>query len=258
MKIISLGSSSKGNCYVISDGANLIMLECGFSYSYIAGELQKRGYIPAQLSGVLISHEHDDHARSWHRMVMHCRVYASGGTIDAFAEKKPSLAAMVTDISPETPEDYMSPVYTVGGFDVISFRTFHNTKEPLGFLIRSRLTGEQLVFAIDTANLNYRFSGVEQMMLEANYAEGLLEQQTHLLPELKKRIRHCHMEIGRLCDYLRGLDLSDCREIYLMHLSDKSSDEYLFYRKVRAVVPEGVKVYILPRGGPGKERKKRC
>ena len=50
------------------------------------------------------------------------------------------------------------------------------------------------------------------------------------------------MEIDTLCDYLRSLDLSQCREIYLLHLSDATSHEGHFINKVARAVPRGIQV----------------
>ena len=252
MRVISLGSSSAGNCYLISDRAGLLMIECGFPYKWLAGQMREKGFSFSQLSGVLISHEHRDHARCWAELVgCGLRVYASHGTIEALGKENRELAGQLIPLAPEAGEDISGPV-TAGAFDVLAFRTFHDAAEPVGFLIRSRETGEKLVFATDTVNLRYRFPGIRQMMLEANYARELLDRNQRLPETVVKRIRNSHMELGRLCGYLRGLDLSSCREIYLMHLSDSSSDEFLFHRAVKAAVPDGVAVYILPKGGPKK------
>ena len=142
----------------------------------------------------------------------------------------------------------------IGSYDVIAFRTFHDAAEPIGFLIRSRADGEKLAFAIDTVNIRYRFPGVNKLMLEANYDEHFLSQHDRLPESVLKRIRNTHMSIDTLCEYLGTLDLSACTGLYLMHLSRASSDEYVFYKKVRAVIPDHVEVIIFPEGGPKKAR----
>ena len=63
------------------------------------------------------------------------------------------------------------------------------------------------------------------------------------MPEkVRYRITNSHMEIDNLCDYLRSLDLSQCREIHLLHLSDATSHEGHFINKVARAVPAGIKV----------------
>lgn len=254
MKVKSFGSSSAGNAYLLDDGASVLLLECGFTFKNLTKMIRETGYAVSQLSGVLISHEHRDHAECWDKLVDYgLKVYASDGTIAALAKRNGEQAKRLIPLTPEPGQDVSAPV-SIWTYDVLAFRTFHDAAEPVGFLIRSRADQEKLVFATDTVNLRYHFPGVTKMMLEANYSEALVDPNSHVPESVVKRIRNTHMELDRLCAYLREQDLSVCREIYLMHLSDHSSSEYIFYHKVKDAVPEHVKVYIFPKGGPKKRR----
>ena len=254
MKVKSFGSSSAGNAYLLDDGASVLLIECGFTFKNLTTMLREAEYSVSQLAGVLISHEHNDHAECWDKLVDYgLKVYASDGTIGALAKQNETMASLMIPLAPEPGQDVSSPV-TVGSYDVLSFRTFHDAAEPIGFLVRSRTDGEKLVFATDTVNLRYHFPGVTKMMLEANYAEELVDPDSRVPESVVKRIRNTHMEIKTLCAYLRDQDLSSCRAIYLMHMSDHSSSEWLFHKLVKAVVPDHVQVYIFPKGGPKKRR----
>ena len=69
------------------------------------------------------------------------------------------------------------------------------------------------------------------------------------MPEkVKKRIQNSHMEIDTLCGYLKTLDLSNVRNVHLLHLSDATSHEGHFINKVKRVVPPGVAVEAACRG----------
>lgn len=48
-----LGSSSRGNCFVLNDNSEQLMLDCGLSYNKIYNNFDKE-----KLLGVLISHQH--------------------------------------------------------------------------------------------------------------------------------------------------------------------------------------------------------
>ena len=257
MKIVSLGSSSNGNSYILNDGASLLMLECGFKYKPLVTMMREKNLSPAQLSGVLISHEHHDHAECWEKLVEYgLKVYATAGTIKALSNKNEVLAGQLIPLDLDPNQNY-SPPLRIGSYDVMAFRTFHDANEPVGFLIRSQEDEEKLVFATDTVNLNYQFENVARYMLEANYSEELAAKNDRIPESVLRRIRNNHMELHTLCRYLSGLNLAGCKAIYLMHLSDHSSYEPIFYRAVRAVVPEDVKVYIFDKGGPPKKKKRR-
>ena len=244
MRFTSLASSSHGNAYLVEDGKSVLMLECGLSFRRLGQLVRESGHELAELAGVLISHEHGDHARCWDKLAGRgLKLYASDGTIAALGAE-----GAVTPLAPEVGRDVSAPVQ-VGSFDVVAFRTFHDAKEPVGFLLRSRVDGEKLAFATDTGNIRYKLPGVNLLAVEANYQEEILSRCTRIPDSTVKRIRYTHMEIGRLCGWLSGLDLSNCRELYLLHLSDASSDEEWFRQCARNVVPPGCRVAVCDKGG---------
>lgn len=233
MKFKSLASSSAGNAYVVSDRDTRILLECGVSHK----KLQKlSGFTSAEFHACLVSHEHKDHAKSVVDLITRgMDIYMSPGTAEALGE-------VDTVHLIESMEQF-----NVGSFDIVPFTTFHDAKEPLGFLIKSRVDGDVLAFATDTVNLRYKFPGLNILAIEANYDKGILERCEKLPDKVRHRITNTHMEIDVLCDYLKSLDLSACREIHLLHLSDATSHEGKFLDKVSRAVPGHVEVKICPK-----------
>ncbi len=227
MKFESLTSSSGGNAYMVSDKDTRILLECGISHK----KLQKlSGFSLSEFKACLVSHEHKDHAKSVDELIKSgMEVYMSYGTAEALDTE----AVMLIESMEQ---------FNVGSFDIVPFTTFHDAAEPLGFLIKSRVDGDVLAFATDTVNLRYRFPGLNILAIEANYDKEILERSEKLPEKVRHRITNSHMEIDTLCDYLRTLDLSECREIHLLHLSDSTSHEEKFISKVSDAVPKGIKV----------------
>lgn len=244
MRFIPLGSSSHGNAYIVDDGETAVLLECGLTYKRLGKLVREAGYCLSGLDACLVSHEHKDHARCWEKLAeMGVSIYASDGTIQALEAE-----GRMTPLAPEVGQS-VSPPVSIGTMEVLAFRTFHDAREPVGFLIRSNRDGDKLAFATDTGNLRYRFPGLTMLAIEANYQEEILSRCTRIPETTIKRIRHTHMEIGRLCGYLSELDLSRCREVYLLHLSDASSDEGWFEECVRRVVPRNCSVIVCEKGG---------
>lgn len=234
MRFEALASSSHGNAYLVSDRETHILLECGLSHRKLK---QLTGFGLTGLSGVLVSHEHKDHARCVSELVKDgLPVYMSLGTAEALEEEGAELV--------EAGEQF-----SLGTLDIVPFATFHDAAEPLGFLIRSRLDGEILAFATDTVNLRYRFPGMNILAIEANYDKEILARCTRIPDKVRHRITNAHMEIDTLCDYLRGLDLRDCHSIYLLHLSDATSHEGHFINKVKRAVPPWCEVVACGKGG---------
>lgn len=223
----SLASSSHGNAYIVSDNQTKILLECGVSHK----QLQKlTGFTLSDFKACLVSHEHKDHANCVEDLLARgMAVYMSYGTAQALEADTASLI------------EHMEQ-FNVGSLDIVPFSTFHDAKEPLGFLIKSRVDGDVLAFATDTVNLRYKFPGLTILAIEANYDKCVLDRCEKLPEKVRHRITNSHMEIDTLCDYLSTLDLSECREIHLLHLSDATSREAEFIAKVEKTVPKGINV----------------
>lgn len=237
MKFESLASSSHGNAYVVSDRDTRILIECGVTHKKLQ---QISDFRVSELDACLVSHEHKDHSGCVTKLIAAgTRVYMSQGTALALGLEGATLDATEA-------MEHKSQFY-VGTIDIVPFTTFHDAKEPLGFLFRSRIDGDILAFATDTVNLAYRFPGVNILAIEANYDKEILAQCERMPEKVRHRITNTHMEIDVLCNYLRSLDLSRCREIYLLHLSDSSSREWSFINKVSRAVPRWCKVTACPR-----------
>ena len=82
MDIKILGSSSKGNCYFVSDGATKLLLDCGLPIKEI---LKGIDFAPQFVTACLVTHSHGDHVKSANKLAQlyGVRVYASKGCIDA-------------------------------------------------------------------------------------------------------------------------------------------------------------------------------
>lgn len=227
MRFEALASSSAGNAYIVSDNETHILLECGVSHK----KLQKlAGFSLSEFQACLVSHGHKDHAKSALELISRgMPVYMSQGT----AEELETDAATLIESMEQ---------FNIGSFDIVPFDTFHDAREPLGFLIKSRVDGDVLAFATDTVNLRYKFPGLNILAIEANYDKAILERCERMPEKVKHRITNSHMEIDTLCDYLRSLDLSECREIHLLHLSDATSHEGHFINKVERAVPKGIRI----------------
>ena len=227
MKFESLASSSSGNAYIVTDRDTRILLECGISHQ----KLQKlSGFKLSEFQACLVSHEHKDHAKAVADLISRgMAVYMSPGTADALETDAVNLI------------EHMEQ-FNVGSLDIVPFTTFHDAAEPLGFLIKSRVDGDVLAFATDTVNLRYKFPGLNLLAIEANYDKHILERCERMPEKVRYRITNSHMEIDTLCDYLRSLDLSQCREIHLLHLSDATSHEGHFLNKVARAVPKGIEI----------------
>lgn len=225
LRFDSFASSSRGNCYAVTDEATgeQLMIEAGIRKSLIREAFGDFSHVV----GLLVSHEHQDHVRCAGELSRDgLPVYASQGTADAAGIWSCHILTQ-------------GEAVRIGGFMVLPFATMHDSAEPLGFLVRGS-DGDKLLFATDTVSIPVRTKcGI--YAVEANFSKDLIGK--HVPERVRQRVMRTHMDVRRLCDWLRGCDLSVCREVYLIHLSTASSDEGRFVELVREAVPKGVRVY---------------
>lgn len=232
MRFHSLASSSHGNAYIVSDSQTRILLECGVSHKKLQ---QLCGFKTTLFDACLISHEHKDHCSCVEKLLAAgTPVYMSQGTAEAL-----ELSETLLELAEEMESGKR---FTVGTIDILPFSTMHDAKEPLGFVMQSRVDGDILAYAIDTVNVPYNFPGVNLLAVEANFEQAVLDRCEKMPEKVRHRISNTHMEIEMLCKCLKRMDLSRCREIYLLHLSDATSHEGQFINKVARAVPRGIEV----------------
>lgn len=62
MRFASLGSGSAGNALIVEVNDTRLMLDCGFSIKEATSRLARLNLCPEGLTGIVLTHEHDDHA----------------------------------------------------------------------------------------------------------------------------------------------------------------------------------------------------
>lgn len=232
MRFESLASSSHGNAYIVSDDHTHILIECGVTHKKLQ---QLCGFQTTVLDACLVSHEHKDHSACVEKLI--------GSGVDVYLSQGTAAALELPEKLLELAQEMESgKQFAVGTLEVLPFSTFHDAKEPLGFVIQSRVDGDIFAYAIDTVNLPYNFPGVNLLAVEANFDQAILDRCQRMPEKVRHRVSNTHMEIDMLCKCLRRMDLRNCRQIFLLHLSDATSHEGHFINKVARAVPRGIEI----------------
>lgn len=229
LDIAVYASGSSGNCYTVSDGETVVMLDCGLPFRRI--ERLTGFLLPA---AVLVTHEHKDHSKAAQDFMRRgVDVYMTAGTAAALG------------IGAQHRLHILNPMEqtTVGRITVSAFPTQHDAREPCGFLLDDG--DDRVLYATDTYYIKYQFPGVTKMLIEANHSYKILEENVgaHILNKsLAERLIKSHFSIENVLAFLRANDLSKVKEIWLIHLSDGNADAGKFARMVEAAT--GKPVYI--------------
>lgn len=235
MVLKCLGSGSSGNCYLLEASDGILIIECGIPFIEIKKALrfQLRGVL-----GCLCSHEHKDHSKCLKDILSYgIKVLALP---HVFASLNIRNRVFCKEIQP-------MHGYQVGGFKIFTLNVAHDVP-CLGFVIEHKEMGRML-FVTDTMMLEYRLPKLNHIMLEANYADDILQYniENGIVPHsMKDRLLHSHMEIETTKGIIMANDLSDVSEIILIHLSGNNSDAERFRKEIKAV--SGKPTYIAQRG----------
>ncbi len=234
MDITPIASSSGGNAYLISDGVTILLLEAGVKLEKIQEKIDL-----TSIRACLITHEHGDHASCAKHIARWMPVYSSKGTFDCLDFGVYNYQKNIIKAGKEE---------SVGTFRVIAFKTQHDAKEPFGYLLKSIITNETLLFATDTYYISNKFDALDYIMIECNYDESILKRRyaSEEVSKLQyKRLYNSHMSLDNCIKFFKANDLSRLKEVYLMHLSDKNSNEKEFKRKIQEIT--GCMVYVCPK-----------
>lgn len=229
LKIISTGSV--GNCYILDSGKEQLLIECGVHIDKIKKALN---FNYSNVVGCIVTHEHKDHAKSINEVCkLGINVFATKGTFNedySYSHRKEILKA--------------HKQIQISNFIILPFDVKHDAAEPVGFIIYHPDCGKTL-FLTDTYYCEYKFSGLNNIIIEANYSLDILQQKFGAdvkMEFLRNRILRSHLSIENCINLLKANDLSNVNNIVLIHLSDSNSNELEFKAKVSEATVKNITV----------------
>ena len=226
MKLTVLGSSSAGNCYILQNKDEAIILEAGFNLSKLKRALN---FNINKVKAVLVTHEHGDHAKYAKSYEQIFPLYTNESVIAA----KGLNRAHKLEIGKK---------FDVGGFKIMSFHADHDV-ECTGFFIGHPEMGN-LLFLTDSATCDYEFNHLNHIMIECNYCNKVLDNniENGLHPYVATRVRGSHMELNTTKDVLQAQNLDKVYNIILLHLSKDNSDPKFFKEYLSATIGKPIKI----------------
>ena len=217
MKLNVVGSSSKGNGYILETEEEALIIECGCKFLDVKKALK---FNVSKIVGCIVTHSHGDHAK-------YIGQYENCGfpVVRSWEEKT-------------------GVIKRFGGFSVVLFELIHNVP-CCGFLISHKEIG-RLLFITDTEYSKYSFRAydVAHIFVEANYAKEFLDEEGE--EDKRTHVIEGHMDIETTCRLLKANKTDNLKSVVLLHLSDTNSDEEMFAKRASEVV--NCPVYIAKPG----------
>ncbi|SMP58726.1 MBL fold metallo-hydrolase [Anoxynatronum buryatiense] len=233
----TLASGSSGNCHLLSNNGEALLIDAGLSGKQIQQRLTDVSVDPARLTGILISHEHQDHIQG--AGILSRRfdlpIYANAATWEAMAPK-------LGNIKPEHQRIFDSKKpFAVGSIGITPYHLSHDAAEPVGFVME---TGKvKVCIATDLGQipttLMKTVENADLVIMESNHDVDMLQVGHYPYP-LKRRILS---DLGHLSNEAAGMAVVDMvrnnvKSVLLAHLSRENNFPALALSTVTGILAE--------------------
>lgn len=222
MRFASLGSGSAGNALVVEVNNTRLMLDCGFSVKETQARLARLSLNPSDLTGIVITHEHDDHAGGAFKFAAkyNIPVWLSYGTLKMSARYIPSQHNLQFNII-DSHRDF-----SVDDIQVQPYPVPHDAREPIQCIFSdgNHKLGVLTDVGRSTPHIEAQLSGCRAIVLECNHDASMLQTGPYSWT-LKKRVGGDlgHLENLDSAKLLEKLDNSQLQHIVAAHLSAKNN-----------------------------------
>lgn len=234
MKVCSLASSSKGNCTIVYNDNQILIVDMGITLSELEEKLNKIKLSCSNIIGAIVSHEHSDHTKglaSLHKkynVPVFCHFNSVSGVIKK--SKLPSSAII-----------RFNSDFEIGDFKISSFEVSHDVY-CVGFNIYENENKISIVTDLGhtTNAIVERLYNSRLVILEANHDEKMVVASTKYPPILKSRILGMkgHLSNTTSAKVVAELAQHNVKQILFGHLSEENNTPELCYETICTYLEE--------------------
>lgn len=217
------------------------MLDCGFPIRETERRLERLGIMPTDISGIIVTHEHQDHVGGVFKFARRHRVpvWLSYGTYQA-------VIKTAEDVQVNLCRD--GDRIAIDDLELIPYTVPHDAREPVQYVAGngSVKLGVLTDAGQSTPHLVQALGGCDALMLECNHDRQMLANSTYP-PSLRKRIggAYGHLSNDTAMEILGLLDRSRLKMVVGAHLSQQNNTPELARKALCSVVdPRTVRVEI--------------
>jgi len=219
MRFATLGSGSRGNGLLVESGATRVLVDCGFGPREVERRLGALDASPWELSAILVTHEHADHARGVVRLAERfgVEVWATPGTWrEMGAVAIPHLRLFSGHESG----------FRIGDLHIIPYPVPHDAREPCQFMLEG--SGRRLGLLTDAGRVTEHIRDLlrecDALLLECNHDVEMLRLGPY--PSfLQARVggNFGHLSNEQAAELLDGLPHGRFSHLVAAHISGKNN-----------------------------------
>lgn len=235
MRFASLGSGSAGNALVVEVGKTRVMLDCGFGLKDTQARLARLDLEPNDLQGIVITHEHDDHASGAFKFAAKYNIplWLTYGTLKMVSRYLPNQHQLQLNVI----DSHSS--FSIQALEVQPFPVPHDAREPIQcvFSDGARSLGVLTDVGRITPHIELKLNGCQALMLECNHDADMLKNGPYAW-SLKKRVGGDlgHLDNLDTAQLLSKLDHRPLQHVVAAHLSAKNNTPQLAQRALAKVL----------------------
>ncbi len=240
MRFTVLGSGSTGNAVLISSENTNVLVDAGMSAREILRRLGEVGVGYDRLDGILITHEHGDHAGGLRVLMssVDCPVFISRPTEDSYYDTRAGgqngdseSSKRRAALKDKTVEIESTREFRIGDIDFEPFSVPHDAADNFGFAAKK--DGVKVATLMDfghiTDLIKEKLSGCDAIVVESNHSRDMLRACSVYTWDLKQRImsRTGHLSNEDLSEWLQNDFDGSARHVVLAHLSQRANEPHL-------------------------------
>lgn len=242
MRFASLGSGSEGNALLVCAGTKgacsgagqtQVLLDCGFGLKDSVLRLARLGVDPAQLSGIVVTHEHGDHIAGVARLARKydIPVWLTHGTLRSQFKAFANVARLHV-IDPHQ-------LFAIGDIQIQPYPVPHDATEPVQYVFGdgAKRLGVLTDAGCSTPHIGAMLSGCDALVLECNHDSAMLMNGDYPY-SLKRRVagRLGHLSNGEASGILASLDTSRLQHLIAAHISSTNNTPELAVKALQEVL----------------------
>jgi phosphoribosyl 1,2-cyclic phosphodiesterase len=230
VRFASLGSGSHGNATLIEQDDHCLLIDLGFSIKETEKRLRRLGRTPADITAILVTHEHGDHI---HGVAPFARkydipVHMTPGTYNS---KKLGQLPRLNLVD-------CHEGFSIDEFEISPVPVPHDAREPCQYLITAdgRTLGVLTDLGHVTRFVEEQYRHCDALMLECNHDAQMLASGPYS-NRLKKRVagNYGHLSNKQALTLVEQMDLDRLQHLVIAHVSEKNNTPALALDEIRSV-----------------------
>ena len=234
LQFISFGSGSCGNCSLLTNGRDSILIDAGVGIRHLKKFFREYGVKTQLIRGILITHDHTDHTKAagYVSADYGFKVYATQRVHEGMLRNYHTTRKVDGHYRVDIEKD---KVLQLGSLSITPFHIPHDSADNVGYCIES--DGEVFTLMTDvgcvTEQVNQYISKSNYLVIEADYDTEMLQKGPYP-PYLQKRIMSDsgHMSNDQCAQALAENFHEQLRNVWLCHLSEENNHPELARKTV--------------------------